>query len=232
MFPLHITHLAACAANVSNLDVYQSLVECHLQVQPWPDFFLPYDRHLPNVRHLFVSSALILAHLFLPSLNNLMVYGHDTPEIHTTIIIVNDLIYRSHCSLTRLATNNLALIDKAFVKDCLLSMDTLVYLEIVLLWDVEDIFNALSSLDFFPNLQHLTLQMLSFIKLSLWKSLTAMMNSRSQYLRSFRILCAGSDNVEMINKRLGPQRPPGLQLIVSMRGNNDGTSSLGYFESG
>ncbi|KAK0237741.1 hypothetical protein EDD85DRAFT_555844 [Armillaria nabsnona] len=36
MFPLHITHLAACAANVSNLDAYQSPVECHLQVQPEP----------------------------------------------------------------------------------------------------------------------------------------------------------------------------------------------------
>ncbi len=50
VFPLHITHLAACAANVSNLDAYQSLVECHLQVQPepGPDFSLPALWHPPS----------------------------------------------------------------------------------------------------------------------------------------------------------------------------------------
>ncbi len=118
-----------------------------------------------------------------------MVYDHDTPEVHTTVMIVNDFIYRSRCSLTRLATNNLVFIDKVFVKDCLLLMGTLVYLEIVLLWDVEDIFNALASIDFLQNLQHLRLQMLSFIELSLWKPFTAMMNLRSQYLRSVKIFC-------------------------------------------
>ncbi|SJK98739.1 uncharacterized protein ARMOST_02008 [Armillaria ostoyae] len=134
MFPLHITHLAACTDNVSNLDAYQSLVECHLQVQPepGPDFFLPHGIHLPNVRRLFVSSTHILTHLCLPSLDNLMVYGHEAPEVHTAVMTVNDFIYRSRCSLTRLATDNLVFIDKVFVKDCLLLVDTLECLEIVL----------------------------------------------------------------------------------------------------
>ncbi|SJK98753.1 uncharacterized protein ARMOST_02022 [Armillaria ostoyae] len=234
MFPHHITHLAACVDNVSNLEGYQSLIECHLETDDRIDheIIFPHRIHLPSVRRLFVSSTRILAQLRLPSLDNLMVYGHDTPEVHTAVKMVNDFIYHSRCSLTRLATDSFVLIDQVFVKDCLSLMNTLVCLEIGLLWDMENIFNALASIGFLPNLQYLTLQLFSVIEPSLWDPFTAMISSRSQYLRSIRIFCSIFDDVERISERLAPLRPPGLQLIVSMRGNNDGTSIFEIFQSG
>ncbi len=155
MFPRHIIYLVACVDNVSNLEGYHSLVECHLDAGPGPD--PPRHLHLPNVRRLFVSSTRILLHLSLPSLDDLIVYGHGTPGVHAAVKMVNEFIYRSHCSLTRLATNSFVFIDQVFVKDCLSLMNTLVCLEIGLVWDVETIFNALASIGFLPNLQHLTL---------------------------------------------------------------------------
>ncbi|PBK68789.1 hypothetical protein ARMSODRAFT_1004626 [Armillaria solidipes] len=230
MFPHHITHLAACVDNVSNLEGYQSLVECHLEAGQGPGPL--HHIHLPNVRRLFVSSTRILTHLRLPSLDNLVVYGHDTPEVHTAVKMVNDFIYHSRCSLTRLATDSFVFTDQVFVKDCLSLMNTLVCLQIGLVWEVENIFNALASIGFLPNLQHLTLQLFSSIEPSFWDPFTAMISSRSQYLRSIRIFCFISNDVERVSERLTPLRPPGLQLIVSMRENNEGTSSLGNFQSG
>ncbi|KAK0452581.1 hypothetical protein EV421DRAFT_2031152 [Armillaria borealis] len=230
MFPHHITHLAACLDNVSNLEGYQSLVECHLEAGQGPGPL--HHIHLPNVRRLFVSSTRILTHLRLPSLDNLVVYGHDTPEVHTAVKMVNDFIYHSRCSLTRLATDSFVFIGQVFVKDCLSLMNTLVCLEVGLVWEVENIFNALASIGFLPNLQHLTLQLFSSIEPSFWDPFAAMISSRSRYLRSIRIFCFISNDVERVSERLTPLRPPGLQLIVSMRENNEGTSSLGIFQSG
>ncbi|KAK0437583.1 hypothetical protein EV421DRAFT_2038251 [Armillaria borealis] len=183
--PHHITHLAACLDNVSNLEGYQSLVECHLEAGQGPGPL--HHIHLPNVRRLFVSSTRILTHLRLPSLDNLVVYGHDTPEVHTAVKMVNDFIYHSRCSLTRLATDSFVFIGQVFVKDCLSLMNTLVCLEVGLVWEVENIFNALASIGFLPNLQHLTLQLFSSIEPSFWDPFAAMISSRSRYLRSIRI---------------------------------------------
>ncbi len=94
IFPLHITRLAACVENLSNLGVYQSLVECHIQIERLegygsnPSNFLPLHIFLPNVRCLSVSSLRILAHLCLPSLNDLAItHGEDDESIRRYLAI-------------------------------------------------------------------------------------------------------------------------------------------------
>ncbi|KAK0452583.1 hypothetical protein EV421DRAFT_913383 [Armillaria borealis] len=216
MFPHHITHLAAYVDNVSNLEVYRSLVECHLETDDSIDheIVFPYHIHLPKVRRLIVSSPSILPHLRLPSLDDLMIGDKDAPAAVAT---VNDFIYRSRCSLTRFTTDNL--MGQAFIEDTLLLMDTLVSLDTRLIRNEKAILDALASVGFLPNLQHLTLRTPSSIQASLWGPLTAMVSMRSQFLRSIRISCVSRTDVESINKHLAPIRPPGLQLIVSTSTN-------------
>lgn len=220
--------------HVPNLERYQSLVACDLETDDGIDDEINFPRriHLPKVRSLFVSSARILAQLCLPSLVGLMVCSNNAvPEVYTAVRIVNGFIYHSRCSLTHLTTDVFVFADQVFAKDCVSSMYTLVCLEIGLLWDMEDIFNASASTEFLPNLQHLILQLFAAIQPTLWDSFTAMISSRSQYLRSIRILCSAFDDVESINERLAPLQPPGLQLTVSMRGNKESTYILEMYQS-
>ncbi|PBK90109.1 hypothetical protein ARMGADRAFT_305147 [Armillaria gallica] len=69
VFPFHITHLATYMSNVTNLEAYQSLVECHFIDYKHPGVIMdiPPPIHLPNVRRLFVSSPHLLSYLRLPS---------------------------------------------------------------------------------------------------------------------------------------------------------------------
>ncbi|KAK0192856.1 hypothetical protein F5146DRAFT_1120594 [Armillaria mellea] len=120
----HITHLAARVESVSNLGIYQSLVECHLELQPRhgidSDTSLIF---LPNVQRLFVTSFPVLAHLCLPALNDLtitVVGGNNQQAIQ----LMNDFLHRSRCDLTRLASYNRG--NEILVHESLLSMDTLI----------------------------------------------------------------------------------------------------------
>ncbi|PBK90114.1 hypothetical protein ARMGADRAFT_305320 [Armillaria gallica] len=194
MFPHHITHLAACVDNVSNLEVYRSLVECHLETDEnigHDIIFLPHHIYLPKVRRLMVSSPSILSHLRLPSLDDLMTGDK----------------------------NAYAAVTMAFIEDTLLLMDTLDSLDVRLIWNEKLILDALASVEFLPNLQHLTLWTPTSIQASLWGPLTSMVSMRGQYLRSIRISCLTRADVESINEHLAPIRPPGLQLIVSTSAN-------------
>ncbi|KAK0237739.1 hypothetical protein EDD85DRAFT_1022951 [Armillaria nabsnona] len=218
MFPHHITHLAACVDNVSNLEVYRSLVECHLETdENIGHIFLPHHIYLPKVQRLMVSSPSILPHLRLPSLDDLMTGDKNAPEVYTAVTMVNDFIYRSRCSLTKFTTDNV--MGQAFIEDALLLMNTLDSLDVRLIWNEKLILDALASIEFLPNLQHLTLWIPSSIQASLWGPLTAMVSMRGQYLRSIRISCLSRADVESINEHLAPIRPPGLQLIVSTSAN-------------
>ncbi|KAK0220326.1 hypothetical protein IW262DRAFT_1383852, partial [Armillaria fumosa] len=128
IFPLHITHLAAPVENVSNLGIYQSLVECHLETKYGPsdnsNLSLPLYIFLPNVRHLFVTSLRILAHLCLPSLNDLSIAGMEV-DVRRYVQVVNDFFRRSRCSLTRLG------FYPAYEDTQILVQDTLLFTETV-----------------------------------------------------------------------------------------------------
>ncbi|KAK0459930.1 hypothetical protein IW261DRAFT_344100 [Armillaria novae-zelandiae] len=128
MFPHHITHLAACVDNVSNLEVYRSLVECHLETdENMGDIFLPHHIHLPKVRRLTVSSPSILPHLHLPSLDDLGITGDKHAlDVYAAVTMVNDFIYRSRCPLTRFTFDDS--IGQAFIENTLSLMDTLMLL--------------------------------------------------------------------------------------------------------
>ncbi|KAK0452593.1 hypothetical protein EV421DRAFT_2031162 [Armillaria borealis] len=123
IFPLHITHLATYMGNVSNVEAYQSLVECHLALQaiPDPNFSPPRLIHLPNVRRLFVSSPDILPWLRLPSLEDLTISNCPSFRSDTNVVVLmmNEFIYRSRCSLTHLAIHNPVSHSQVFINDCL-----------------------------------------------------------------------------------------------------------------
>ncbi len=224
IFPHHITHLEICTSNVSNLEAYQSLVECRLiEKGPGPGFFSPHPIHLPNVRRLFVSSVHLLTYLHLPSLDDLMISSaRNASGMDGVVLAMNEFVHRSRCTLTSLAIHNPVAFHQVFIKDCLSLMDSLVSLEICLFWneDVEVILGPLASSNFLPNLQHLSLRV-PYAQPSLWEPLTAMISSRSQYLRSIRISCGRADDVERVNEHLAL---PGLSMVVSV--NN----VLSYFE--
>ncbi|PBK90107.1 hypothetical protein ARMGADRAFT_1032691 [Armillaria gallica] len=163
IFPLHITHLATYMGNVSNVEVYQSLVECHLALPaiPDPNFSPPRLIHLPNVHRLFVSSPDILPWLRLPSLEDLMISNYPSfrSDTNPVVSMMNEFVYCSRCSLTRLAIHNPVSHNQVFIDDCLLTMDSLVYLEVGLFGDreVKVISDALASSAFLATLQHLSL---------------------------------------------------------------------------
>ncbi len=147
--------------------------------------------------------------------------------------MMNEFVYRSHCTLTRLAIHHYVSHDPVFINDCLLLMDSLVYLEIGLQsLEVKVIFDALASIGFLPNLRHLSLRIPSRQPSSL-DLFTAMFSSRSQYLRSIRISCGSSDDVERVNEHLAPLRPPGLLVVVLIDRyyKYDATGCFGKFES-
>ncbi len=225
MFPPHITHLATRIGNLSSLEAYRSLVECRLfgKEEPGPDVLPPHPIHLPNLRRLYVSSVYLLAYLRPPSLDDLMISFVDNNsdiDVVNDVLVMNEFVHRSRCTLTSLAIHMFDAFEQVFVKDCLLLMDSLVSLEIRLFpyVDVKVIFNALASSKFLPNLQHLFL-LVPCAAPSLWEPLTAMLSSRSQYLRSLRISCGEIDDVETvdeIDELLAPLRLLGLPMVVSM----------------
>ncbi|KAK0449762.1 uncharacterized protein EV420DRAFT_763727 [Desarmillaria tabescens] len=231
MFSPHITHLAACTNNVANLGVYQSLVECHLETDPRndQDISLPLNIHLPNVRYLFLSSLRVLAHLCLPSLKNLTVDRVDSDRGANTrdVWIVNDFIRRSRCSLSKLVFHSDSNIDdQIFIRESLLFMNTLVFLEISFFWDIEDTFHALAPVGFLPNLQHLRL--FCFDIPSSQESLIAMISSRSENLRSVQFYCDKPEHVKSFNRYLTPLQQPGQHFIATLRELHDETSGMQF----
>ncbi|KAK0459936.1 hypothetical protein IW261DRAFT_1614915 [Armillaria novae-zelandiae] len=231
MFPLHITHLATYVDDAPSLEAYQSLVECRLVGTPDPDNFPPHPIHLPNLRRLFIRSPRLLAHLRLPFLDHLMIswVGESDGTIDGTVLVINEFVHRSRCTLTSLAIDNSLVFDEAFIKDCLQLMDSLVSLQLGATYhlDVEFIFDSLASSKFLPNLQHLSLQ-IPCGSCSLLKPLAAMISSRSRYLRSISISCDRDEDAERIDEYLAPLRLPGLPIVVSL---DDGSSHSKDFES-
>ncbi|KAK0220415.1 hypothetical protein IW262DRAFT_1022696 [Armillaria fumosa] len=219
MFPLHISHLATRMDQASSLEAYQSLVECRLIGKPGPDYFPPHSIRLPNLRCLFISSPRLLAYLHLPSLDHLMISHGDKSDKHIDgiVLVMNEFIHRSRCTLTSLAVHNSFAFQQVFIKDCLLLMDSLVFLNLGVAYeaDVEVIFDPLASTKFLPNLQHLSLQ-IRCAPHGFQNSLTTMISSRSQYLRSIRISCDRASDAERINEDLAPLRLPGLPIVVSL----------------
>ncbi|KAK0220428.1 hypothetical protein IW262DRAFT_1297500 [Armillaria fumosa] len=217
--PLHITHLATSMGNLSNVEVYHSLVECHLTMKEGRFPYPLHPMHLPNVRRLFISSPDLLPFMRLPLLDDLTISNGPNFESHGDAIVVmmNEFITRSRCTLTRLAIHNPISHNQLFINDRLLSMDSLVSLEIQF-WSFEGeikvLFDALAqSTKFLPNLQHLTLKIPSTYP-SLFNPLTAMIFLRSQYLRSIKISCSNADDVESVIERLARLQPPGLSMVV------------------
>ncbi|KAK0452589.1 hypothetical protein EV421DRAFT_1731207 [Armillaria borealis] len=231
MFPHHISHLATYMSNVSNLQAYQSLVQCHfMEYEHSFVIDIPPPIHLPNVRRLFVSSPQLLSYLRLPSLDNLMICPSYASDIDDAISVMNEFVHRSRCSLTSLAIHSCVSFHQVFIEDCLLLMDSLVSLEIGLIRNENAMFDALASIGFLPNLQHLSLLILISREPSLWDQLTAMISSRSRYLRSIRISCSDSDDVERINEHLEPLQLPGLSMIVSLESYTEAISYFGKFQ--
>ncbi|KAK0192849.1 hypothetical protein F5146DRAFT_1041721 [Armillaria mellea] len=213
LLPPHITHLAARVESVSNLGIYQSLVECHLELQPRrgidSDTSLIF---LPNVQRLFVTSLPVLAHLCLPSLNDLTitVVGVNNQQ---AIQLVNDFLHRSRCDLTRLASFNRG--NEILVHESLLSMDTLVCLTMRLNWNddnIINIINVLASDRFLRNLQHLRL--FGSITSSSQYLLTAVIRCHRRHLRSVKFYCSTPAEVEIVDKQLASMQGPGQQFIA------------------
>ncbi len=180
MFPRHITHLATFVGNLSNLALYRSLVECHLLANPAsdPNIVFTHHIHLPNLRRLFVLSPCLLSYLCLPSLEDPMICAANASDIHGVVVVMNEFVRRSRCTLTSLSIHSPVTFHQVFIKDCLLLMDSLVSLEISLFWNVEVnvIFDALAFIEFLPNLQHLSLW-IPYARPSQWGPLTAMVSS-------------------------------------------------------
>ncbi|KAK0470493.1 hypothetical protein IW261DRAFT_1003816 [Armillaria novae-zelandiae] len=219
IFPLHITRLTTSNEAVSNLGIYQSLVECHLEIARRPggnlDISLPRHIFLPNVRRLLVPSLRILGHFFLPSLHDLT-FTHNLADIRGSIEVVNDFLYRSQCSLTRLAFSSAFTDDKIFIQDSLLFMDTVVCLEVGLYpsWNREDILlNALASDQFLPNLQNLHL--FHFMASSSQNFLTAMAAPCRRHLRSVKVFCSAPGDVKSLNEQFAPMQLPGQHFIAA-----------------
>ncbi|SJK98779.1 uncharacterized protein ARMOST_02048 [Armillaria ostoyae] len=133
--------------------------------------------------------------------------------MNAVVLMMNEFVCRSRCSLTRLAIHHSIASYDGFINDCPLFMDSLVSLEIELFWNMKDIFDALASIGFLPNLQHLFLQIRS-PQLSSLDLLAAMISSRSQNLHSIRISCNRADDVERVNEHLAPLRPTELLMVV------------------
>ncbi len=229
IFPYHITHLVTSMSSVSNFEVYQSLVECCLVEKkgPGPGFFSPHPIHLPNIRHLFVSSVHLLTYLCLPSLDDLMISSASNASgMDGIVLVMNKFIHYSCCTLTSLAIHNLITFHQVFIKDCLLLMDSLVSLEIGLLWnvDIKVIFSLLASSKFLPNFQHLSVWV-PCTQPSLWGPLITMVSLWSRYLHLIRISCDTADDMERVNEHLVPLQLPSLSIVVSV--NN----VLSYFEN-
>ncbi|KAK0457134.1 uncharacterized protein EV420DRAFT_1644289 [Desarmillaria tabescens] len=222
IFPPRITHLAAYARNISNLGIYLSLVECHLMVHRTDDQDIsppPLHISLPNVRCLFVTSLRVLAHLCLPSLNNLTVHRINSDPTSDAnprdVQIVNDFIRRSRCSLSRLVFRSSNTDDQIFIRESFLFMDTLVFLEIFFLQGIQDTFNALAPVGFLPNLQHLRLY--CFDIPSSQESLIAMVSSHSQNLRSIKIYCSKPEDAESFNRHIARLQQPGQHFIATQK---------------
>ncbi|KAK0237720.1 hypothetical protein EDD85DRAFT_951889 [Armillaria nabsnona] len=225
IFPLHITHLATFMGNLSNIEAYQSLVECHLAIKEGrsPGVSPPHPIHLPNVRCLFVSSLDLLPWLRLPLLDDLTISNGPNFESNMDVVVLmmNEFVYRSRCTLTRLAIHSPVSHNHLFINDCLLLMDSLVSLEIGLWnWEVKFLFDALASIRFLPNLQHLLLR-IPYTHPLLLNPLVAMISSRSQYLRSIKISCGRADDMERVKERLVPLRPPELSAVVQLESQRE-----------
>ncbi|KAK0192945.1 hypothetical protein F5146DRAFT_1136762 [Armillaria mellea] len=130
IFPLHITHLATFMGTLSNIETYQSLVECHLAIEDdFPEVSPSHPIHLPNVRRLFVSLPHMLPWLRLPLLNDLTILNVPGFELRgDDVSMINEFVYRSRCTLTRLAIYSPISHNPFFINDCLVSMDSLVSL--------------------------------------------------------------------------------------------------------
>ncbi|KAK0449766.1 uncharacterized protein EV420DRAFT_1646764 [Desarmillaria tabescens] len=199
VFPPHITQLAACITSVSNLGVYQSLIELHLELSQRDnkDISLPLNIHLPNVRMNRSNSD----------------HGASTHNVQ----IVNDFIRRSRCSLSRLSFHSSNADDHNVIRESLLFMDTLVSLQIGGLWNIDVIFDVLASVGFLPNLQHLRLFCIGISGSSSLDSLVAMISSRSKHLRSVKIQCGRPEDVETFNRYLTALQQPGQHFIATER---------------
>ncbi|KAK0220177.1 hypothetical protein IW262DRAFT_1494317 [Armillaria fumosa] len=224
IFPRHITHLATSVGDVSNLGIYQSLVECHLQIEYGPtgnsDIPLPLHIFLPNVQRLLVPSLRMLAHFCLPSLRDLT-FTHDVSDIRGSIEVVNDFLFRSRCSLTRLAFYSAYEDNQILIQDSLLFMDTVVCLEVGLrvTGDDKDILNALTSDKFLPNLQDLHL--FHFGMSSSQTFLIALVMSCRQHLLTVKVSCSASEDVKRLNEQFAPiQHWPGQHFIAAMERND------------
>ncbi|KAK0192947.1 hypothetical protein F5146DRAFT_1136764 [Armillaria mellea] len=162
LIPLYITHLAMIMDSHPKIEAYQSLVECHLALQNSRHFASPpHPIHLPNVRCLFVSSSDLLLWLCLSLLDDLTILNGPnlTYDMSIIILMMNEFVHHSHCTLTHLAIHNYISHNPIFINDCLLFMDSLVTLKIGLgNFQVKAVLDALSTIKFLPNFQHLSLQ--------------------------------------------------------------------------
>ncbi|PBK90064.1 hypothetical protein ARMGADRAFT_1082950 [Armillaria gallica] len=197
-----------------------------------PNIVFAHYIHLPNLRRLFVSSSHLLSYLHLPSLDDLMICAGNASDMDGVVLMMNEFVHHSRCTLTSLAIHNAVIFHQVFIKDCLLLMDSLVSLDISRFWDEEVgvLFDALASIKLLPNLRHLSLW-IPYAMCSLWDPLTALISSRGRYFRSIRISCGLSGDVDRINEHLALLRPPGLSVVVSMKDMNyDAISCFGKFE--
>ncbi|KAK0237869.1 hypothetical protein EDD85DRAFT_560262 [Armillaria nabsnona] len=170
----------------------------------------------------------MMAHLCLPSLNELTITGSETDAtIRRYVQAVNAFFRRSRCSLIRLTLYSAIGGDHILIRDSLLFMETVVCLEVDLYWGDEDILDALASDKFLPNLQHLRL--FRFRMPSSQDFLTAMITSRRRHLRSVKVSCSDPADVESVNQQLAPIQQPGQHFIATLRERDDRLWQFGNF---
>lgn len=162
----------------------------------------------------------MLAHFCLPSLHDLTL-THDISDVRGSIEVVNDFLFRSRCSLTRLAFYSAYEDNQILIQDSLLFMDTLVCLEVRLrvTGDDEDVLNALTSDKFLPNLQDLHL--FNFRMSSSQNFLITMVMSCRPHLRSVKVSCSAPKDVKSRHEQFAPiQHRPGQHFISAMTRDN------------
>ncbi|KAK0494583.1 hypothetical protein EDD18DRAFT_349780 [Armillaria luteobubalina] len=227
--PLHITHLASFMRKVSNLEAYQSLVECHLiaKTQPDPNFYPLHSVYLPNVRRLFVLSPDLLVYLCLPSLEdvNISCLG-DMSDTRAIVLTMNEFVCRSRCTLVSLVLDHPVAFHQVFITSCVLLMDSLISLDVTPCRNVEVGFliDALVSPEFLPRLQHVSLPEFDL----LWDPLPTMLRIRSQYLRTVKIYGITPYDIDRSNQRLALLWPSGLPIVVSVE-QSDFWHVISYF---
>ncbi|KAK0220474.1 hypothetical protein IW262DRAFT_1556843 [Armillaria fumosa] len=237
--PSQLTHLAASFTVIHNLHTHTLLEELHLKESY--DGQVPFLHRitLPKVRRLSVSSAKLLQHLCLPSLEDLAFdsyvtrngfannAAHANADV-TAVVILSDFIRSSYCSLTSLATGTSIVDASNFIQETLPLLKSLTSLA----FQIDSVFkhgfyHTLMSRNLLPNLQNLIMREPSLeMEEVAQDALSTISASGCRRLLSVRIECPFMNGNKSTAAGMMNILRPLLRLGIDVRAVED-ESSLG-----